>query len=133
LKILIVEDEFKLAQVLQQGLKEQGFAVEWAGDGNLGLDMALEGTFDAAVLDVMLPGRDGFEVLYELRRSGSTLPVIMLTARGNVEDRVRGLDTGADDYLSKPFDFKELLARLRAVLRRPQAELRTTLRVADLV
>lgn len=132
MKILIVEDEFKLAQVLQQGLKEQGFAVEWAGDGNLGLDMALEGTFDAAVLDVMLPGRDGFEVLYELRRSGSTLPVIMLTARGNVEDRVRGLDTGADDYLSKPFDFKELLARLRAVLRRPQAELRTTLRVADL-
>ncbi len=132
MKILIVEDEFKLAQVLQQGLKEQGFLVEWAEDGTLGLDMAREGDFDVVVLDVMLPGKNGFEVLCELRQSGSIVPVIMLTARNNVDDRVKGLDLGADDYLSKPFDFKELLARLRAILRRPKVELRTTLRVADL-
>ncbi len=106
--------------------------VEWADDGALGLDMALEGSFDAVILDVMLPGMNGFEVLSELRKSGSTLPVIMLTARNNVDDRVRGLDHGADDYLAKPFDFKELLARLRAILRRPKTELRTTLRVAGL-
>jgi two-component system, OmpR family, copper resistance phosphate regulon response regulator CusR len=132
LKILIVEDEFKLAQVLQQGLKEQGFVVDWADDGALGLDMALEGNYDAVVLDVMLPEKNGFEVLSELRQSGSIVPVIMLTARNNVDDRVKGLDLGSDDYLSKPFEFKELLARLRAILRRPQAELRATLRVADL-
>ena len=132
MKILIVEDETKLAQVLQQGLKEQSFVVEWADDGALGLDMALQGSFDAVILDVMLPGMNGFEVLSELRKSGSSLPVIMLTARNNVDDRVRGLDHGADDYLAKPFDFKELLARLRAILRRPKTELRTTLRVAGL-
>ena len=106
--------------------------VEWADDGALGLDMALQGSFDAVILDVMLPGMNGFEVLSELRKSGSSLPVIMLTARNNVDDRVRGLDHGADDYLAKPFDFKELLARLRAILRRPKTELRTTLRVAGL-
>lgn len=132
MKILIVEDEAKLAQVLQQGLKENGYVVEWAEDGSWGLELALVGGFDAMVLDVMLPGKDGFEVLRELRKSGSTLPVIMLTARTNVEDRVQGLDLGADDYLSKPFDFKELLARLRAVTRRPQTEIRNVLRVADL-
>ncbi|MDR3682809.1 MAG: response regulator transcription factor [Geothrix sp.] len=132
MKILIVEDEFKLAQVLQQGLKEQGFVVEWAGDGSLGLELARGGDFDVVVLDVMLPGKNGFEVLCELRQSGSIVPVIMLTARNNVDDRVKGLDLGADDYLSKPFDFKELLARLRAILRRPKVELRTILRVADL-
>jgi len=132
LKILIVEDEIKLAQVLQQGLKEQGFVVDWAEDGLLGLDMALRGDFDAMVLDVMLPGIDGFKVLGEFRKSGSTLPVLMLTARNNVDDRVLGLDSGADDYLSKPFAFKELLARLRAILRRPHGEIRDTLRVADL-
>lgn len=132
MKILIVEDEAKLAQVLQQGLKENGYVVEWAEDGGWGLELALQGGFDAMVLDVMLPGKDGFEVLRELRKSGSTLPVVMLTARTNVEDRVQGLDLGADDYLSKPFDFKELLARLRAVTRRPQTEIRNVLRVADL-
>lgn len=132
MKILIVEDEAKLAQVLQQGLKENGYVVEWAADGSLGLDMALEGSFDAAVLDVMLPVRNGFEVLRELRKAGSTLPIVMLTARSSIDDRVKGLDLGADDYLSKPFDFKELLARLRAVTRRPQAEIRSVLSVADL-
>jgi two-component system copper resistance phosphate regulon response regulator CusR len=132
LKILIVEDESKLAHILEQGLKENGYVVEWADDGGVGLEMALTGGFDAMVLDVMLPVRDGFEVLQKLRKSGSTLPVVMLTARSNVDDRVRGLDLGADDYLSKPFDFSELLARLRAVTRRPQTEIRNILRVADL-
>lgn len=132
MKILIVEDETKLAKILQQGLKENGYVVEWAEDGSWGLELALVGGFDAMVLDVMLPGMNGYEVLRELRKSGSTLPVVMLTARTNVEDRVQGLDLGADDYLSKPFDFKELLARLRAVTRRPQAEIRNVLRVADL-
>lgn len=132
MKILIVEDEAKLAQILEQGLKENGYVVERATDGGLGYEMALTGGFDAMVLDVMLPVKDGFEVLRLLRKSGSKLPVVMLTARSNVDDRVRGLDLGADDYLSKPFDFAELLARLRAITRRPQTEIRTTLKVADL-
>ena len=132
MKILIVEDESKLALVLQQGLKVNGYVVEWADDGEWGLELARTGGFDALVLDVMLPGKDGFEVLRELRKSGSHLPVVMLTSRNSVEDRVRGLDFGADDYLSKPFDFKELLARLRAVTRRPQTEIRNVLRVGDL-
>lgn len=132
MKILIIEDEVKLAQVLQQGLKENGYVVEWATDGGLGFELAMSGGFNAVILDVMLPVKDGFEVLRDLRKGGSTLPVVMLTARSNVEDRVRGLDLGADDYLSKPFDFKELLARLRAITRRPQVEIRNTLRVADL-
>ena len=132
MKILIVEDETKLAQILQQGLKENGYVVEWIGDGAIGLEMALSGSFDAVILDVMLPGLDGFEVLSQIRKKRSTLPVIMLTARTSVDDRVKGLDFGADDYLSKPFDFKELLARLRAVTRRPQVEIRNILSVADL-
>ena len=132
MKILIVEDETKLAEVLRQGLKENGYVVEWACDGSIGLDMALAGGFDAVILDVMLPEKDGFEVLREIRRTGSVLPVLMLTARSGVDDRVKGLDLGADDYLSKPFEFKELLARLRAITRRPQVEIRNTLKVADL-
>ncbi|MBL0211903.1 MAG: response regulator transcription factor [Holophagaceae bacterium] len=132
MKILIVEDEAKLAQVLLKGLKENGYIAEWAEDGELGLNMAREGNYAAIILDVMLPKKDGFEVLCELRKSGSSLPVMMLTSRSSVDDRVRGLDLGADDYLPKPFAFKELLARLRAVTRRPAVELRTTLKVADL-
>ena len=132
MKILIVEDETKLAQILQQGLKENGYIADWVGDGATGLEMALSGSYDAVILDVMLPAMDGFEVLSRIRETRSTLPVMMLTARTNVDDRVRGLDFGADDYLSKPFDFKELLARLRAVTRRPQVEIRSKLTVADL-
>ncbi|GLH67817.1 response regulator transcription factor [Geothrix edaphica] len=132
MKILIVEDETKLAQILQQGLKENGYIADWVGDGATGLEMALSGSYDAVILDVMLPAMDGFEVLSRIRKTRSTLPVMMLTARTNVDDRVRGLDFGADDYLSKPFDFKELLARLRAVTRRPQVEIRSKLTVADL-
>ncbi len=132
MKILIVEDEAKLALMLHKGLKENGYVADWADDGELGLDMAREGAYDAIILDVMLPKKDGFEVLRELRKAGSTVPIMMLTARSGVDDRIRGLDLGADDYLPKPFDFKELLARLRAVTRRPVVELRTILKVADL-
>lgn len=132
MKILIVEDESKLAQMLIKGLKENGYIAEWAEDGELGVAMAGEGNHDAIILDVMLPKMDGFDVLREVRKAGSMVPILMLTARSGVEDRIRGLDLGADDYLPKPFDFKELLARLRAVTRRPAVELRNVLKVADL-
>jgi len=132
MKILIVEDDIKLANVLLQGMKEQGMTVEIARDGSTGLGLAMSKSYDALILDVMLPGRNGFEILRELRGSGSSTPVVMLTARSGVEDRVKGLDLGADDYLPKPFAFKELLARIRAITRRPQVEPQNTLRVADL-
>lgn len=132
MKILIVEDEAKLAQVLLKGLKENGYIAEWAEDGELGLAMARDGSFEAIILDVMLPKMNGFDVLRDLRKAGNKVPILMLTARSGVEDRVRGLDLGADDYLPKPFDFKELLARLRAVTRRPAVEVRKVLKVADL-
>lgn len=132
MKILIVEDETRLADVLRQGLKEHGFTVEQAGDGSKGLEAILSGSYDAVILDVMLPGQDGFEVLKQVRKAGSIVPVLMLTARSGVDDRVRGLDLGADDYLPKPFEFKELLARLRAITRRPAVEPQDLLRVADL-
>lgn len=132
MKVLIIEDDIKLSNVLVQGLKEQGLSVEMSRDGLAGLEQAMSKAFDAIVLDVMLPGRNGFEILRTLRGSGSTTPVLMLTARAGVEDRVKGLDLGADDYLPKPFAFKELLARLRAITRRPQVEPQNILRVADL-
>jgi len=132
MKILIVEDDIKLSNVLVQGLKEQGMTVEMSRDGLAGLEQAMSKSFDAIVLDVMLPGRNGFEILRTLRASGSSTPVLMLTARSGLEDRVKGLDLGADDYLPKPFAFKELLARLRAITRRPQVEPQNTLKVADL-
>jgi len=131
-KLLIVEDDIKLSSVLLQGLKEQGMTVDGARDGVAGLELALSKSYDAIILDVMLPGRNGFEILRALRASGGTTPVLMLTARTGVEDRVRGLDLGADDYLPKPFAFQELLARLRAITRRPPVEPQNTLRVADL-
>lgn len=132
MKVLVVEDEAKLADILVQGLRENGFLAEAARDGRTGLALALATAYDAVILDVMLPVRDGFEVLRALRAAGSATPVLMLTARGGVDDRVRGLDLGADDYLAKPFAFKELLARLRAITRRPPAGPQTVLRVADL-
>lgn len=132
MRVLVVEDDTKLASVLRQGLKEQGFAVDIAQDGATGLKLALTTDYDAVLLDLMLPGQDGLEVLRELRRQGRVVPVLILTARSTVDDRVLGLDLGADDYLSKPFDLKELFARLRAITRRPQVEPQTTLRVADL-
>lgn len=132
MRVLVVEDDSKLASVLRQGLKEQGFAVDVAGDGTVGLKLALTTQYDAVLLDLMLPGQDGLEVLREIRRHGRAVPVLILTARSSVDDRVLGLDLGADDYLSKPFDMKELFARLRAITRRPLIEPSTILRVADL-
>ena len=132
MKVLIIEDELKLANVLVQGLKEQGILAEAARDGVSGLVMALSKPYDAIILDVMLPGKNGFEVLKELRETGKRTPVLILTARSGVDDRVRGLDLGADDYLPKPFAFRELLARVRAISRRPAVEPHTILRIADL-
>ncbi len=132
MKILIIEDEIKLSNILLQGFKEQGMAVDVARNGDAGLQTAMGTAYDAIVLDVMLPGKNGFEVLQGLRSAGDRTPVLMLTARSGVEDRVRGLDLGADDYLPKPFAFRELLARLRAITRRPQVEPLITLKVANL-
>ena len=131
MRILIVEDEVRAAAYLRQGLSEAGFSVEVAHDGVEGEHLALTQAFDLLILDVMLPGRSGWEILASVRRMSQT-PVLFLTARDRVEDRVRGLEAGADDYLVKPFAFSELLARVRTLLRRrPQAE-PDVLRVADL-
>ena len=118
MKILIVEDEAKTGDYLRQGLTEAGYAVELARNGTDGLHLALTGDHDLIVLDVMLPGLDGWQVLGALRHAGKSLPVLFLTARDLVEDRVKGLELGADDYLLKPFAFAELLARVRTLLRR---------------
>jgi two-component system copper resistance phosphate regulon response regulator CusR len=135
MKILVIEDEVRLAEYLRKGLTESGYVVDLAHDGIDGLHLAVEGTYDLIVLDVMLPGRDGFEVLAELRRQRRT-PVLMLTARDAVEDKVKGLTGGADDYLVKPFSFSELSARVQALLRRGggdrEGQLPTSLRLADL-
>ncbi|WMJ69375.1 heavy metal response regulator transcription factor [Stenotrophomonas sp. 24(2023)] len=131
MKLLIVEDESKTAHYLRTGLGEQGWAVDLAADGISGLHLARELDYDVIVLDVMLPGMDGFSVLRELRRSKQT-PVIMLTARDRVDDRVHGLGQGADDYLVKPFSFIELLARLQALVRRGRQQEPTELQVGDL-
>ncbi len=132
MRILIVEDDPKLGALLRQGLREQGFAVDVAGDGATGLQLALATDYDAIILDVLLPQQNGLEILRELRRLDRPVPVLMLSALSAVEDRVRGLNLGADDYLAKPFDFQELLARLRAITRRPPVPPMTVLRVADL-
>jgi DNA-binding response OmpR family regulator len=118
LRVLVVEDHDRMADMLRRGLEEDGYAVDTATTGEDGLWMASESPYDAIVLDVMLPGVDGIDVCRALRRGGSNVPVLMLTARDAVESRISGLDAGADDYLTKPFDFGELLARLRAVIRR---------------
>ncbi|AMO36864.1 MULTISPECIES: heavy metal response regulator transcription factor [Thauera] len=132
MKILIVEDEPKTGDYLRQGLAEAGFVVDLARDGLDGLHLALNGDYALVVLDVMLPGLDGWGVLQTLRRGGREMPVLFLTARDQVEDRVRGLDLGADDYLVKPFAFSELLARVRTLLRRGRSKEPDVLRAADL-
>jgi two-component system OmpR family response regulator len=132
MRILVVEDSVKMAAVLKRGLEEEGYAVDVAGTGEDGLWMAAENPNDAIVLDVMLPDMDGFEVCRRLRESGQWAPVLMLTARDGVPDRVRGLDAGADDYLTKPFSFTELAARTRALLRRGASERPARLAVGDL-
>jgi two-component system, OmpR family, copper resistance phosphate regulon response regulator CusR len=133
MKILIVEDEAKTGTYLQQGLTEAGFRVDLARDGHEGLDLALNGDYELIVLDVMLPGMNGWQILETLRRRGLEMPVLFLTARDQVEDRVKGLELGADDYLVKPFSFAELLARVRSILRRGRSGVEaTSLRVGDL-
>lgn len=132
MRILIVEDEPGVAQFIRQGLTEAGHAVDVARDGREGLAYALSADYDAIVLDIMLPKMNGLEVLRELRNQRVKTPVLLLTARDGVDDRVRGLDTGADDYLVKPFAFPELLARIRALLRRPPLQAGTVLVMADL-
>jgi two-component system OmpR family response regulator len=131
-RILVVEDERKLADLLARGLREEGHAADVATEGEQALWMAQAAPFDAIVLDVMLPGIDGFEVCRRLRASDVWAPVLMLTARDAVEDRVAGLDAGADDYLMKPFAFDELLARLRALTRRAPTERPTMVEIGDL-
>ena len=133
MKILIVEDETKTGDYLRQGLSEAGYVTDLARSGSDGLHLALTGDYDLLVLDVMLPGLDGWQVLESLRRSGRELPVMFLTAKDQVEERVRGLELGADDYLVKPFAFAELLARVRTLLRRGKSGTEpTVLQAADL-
>jgi two-component system OmpR family response regulator len=129
--ILLVEDELKMARALRRGLEQEGHSVDSATDGDDALSRGVEFEYDAIVLDVMLPGRDGFSICRELRARDRWAPVLMLTARDAVEDRIRGLDAGADDYLVKPFEFGELLARLRALVRRGVSERPAVLTVGD--
>ena len=132
MKILIVEDEVKTGDYLRQGLTEAGFVVDLARDGLDGLHLALNGEYELVVLDVMLPTLDGWGILQTLRRNNRAMPVLFLTARDQVEDRVRGLELGADDYLVKPFAFAELLARVRTLLRRGRSHEPEALRSANL-
>ena len=132
LRLLVVEDAVKLAALLKRGFEEEGYAVDVVGGGEEAVWIATENPYDAIVLDVVLPDIDGFEVCARLRRAGRWAPVVMLTARDAVDDRVRGLDSGADDYLTKPFAFPELVARVRALLRRGGAARPAVLAVGDL-
>jgi heavy metal response regulator len=132
MRILIIEDEKKVARFIQQGLEEERYSVDVAADGERGEAQALAEAYDLIVLDVLLPRKDGFAVLRSVREKGLATPILMLTAKSSVEDKVQGLDSGADDYLAKPFAFAELLARVRSLLRRGAAEKATILTVADL-
>ena len=132
MRLLIIEDEKKTAAHLRKGLSENGFTVDVACDGSEGLQLASAGGYALIVLDVMLPGQDGWAILSQLREAGIVTPVLFLTARDRVEDRVRGLEMGADDYLVKPYAFSELLARVRTILRRGSAIQEEVLRIADL-
>ena len=133
MRLLVVEDEQKIANFIKEGLQKEGHAVDHAADGGSGLQMALEGLHDVIVLDVMLPQLDGLSVLQQLRQKNVTTPVLLLTVRATVEDKVLGLDAGADDYLTKPFAFEEFVARVRALLRRRAETAPPILQVADLV
>ena len=132
MRILVVEDEPAIAEFVERGLRAEGYSVDRAGDGDEGLRRALTGQYDLVLLDILLPGRDGLEILTAIRGQDRQVPVIMLSALGEIEDRVRGLDRGATDYVVKPFSMEELLARVRAHLRRPHQETADVLEVGDL-
>ncbi len=133
MRVLLVEDEQRVAQALAKGLREHAYAVDVVEDGNEALYRASINSYDVILLDVLLPGRDGFEVCRELRARGNATPILMLTARATVDDRINGLDAGADDYLTKPFSFRELLARVRALLRREPQVHQAQLEIDNLV
>ncbi len=133
MKILVVEDDPKILSFVRKGLKEQGFTVEAAADGDEGFHLATATAFDVIVLDIMLPGRDGLSILRSLREQKNTVPVILLTARSALGERVEGLELGADDYLTKPFFMEELIARIHAVARRASGEQLSVLQTGDLV
>jgi two-component system, OmpR family, response regulator len=133
MKVLLVEDETKIAGFVRKGLEAQNFSVTVSGNGNEAFELAVAGSFDVILLDIMLPGRDGLSILKELRERRNTIPVILLTARAEMNDRVGGLNLGADDYITKPFFMDELLARLRAVVRRTSGETLSVLRSGPLM
>ena len=132
MRVLVAEDHASLARSIANGLREEGFAVDLTGDGEEALQWSRVNPYDCIVLDVMMPGRDGWSVLQHVRRNGSNVPVLMLTARDAIEDRVKGLNLGADDYLIKPFAFEELVARVRALVRRGHDQKSTVITIADL-
>ncbi len=133
MRVLVVEDDPKILSFVRKGLKEQGFTVETAGDGDRGLDLATASAFDVVVLDIMLPGRDGLSILRALREQKNTVPVLLLTARSALDERVEGLELGADDYLTKPFFMEELIARIHALARRASGDQLSVLQTEDLV
>jgi len=132
MRILVVEDDKKVAGFIKKGLEEETYAVDVAYDGEEGLHLGAGGQYDLIILDIMLPKVDGLEILSQLRAQGSDVPILLLTAKDAVDDRVTGLNKGADDYLTKPFAFSELLARVRVLLRRGKAEVKTILQISDL-
>lgn len=133
MRILIVEDEHKIANSIKRGLEQEGFAADVAYDGEEGFDLASSESYDVIVLDLMLPKMDGMAICRKLREEGNNTPILILTAKGELDDRVSGLNSGADDYLVKPFAFAELVARIKALSRRPKETLGTTLSLGDLV
>ena len=133
MRILVVEDEKKVARFIQQGLEEEHYTVDVANEGEEGEALAVKGSYDLLILDIMLPGKSGVEITRSVRAMGLSVSILMLTAKTATEDKVAGLDSGADDYLTKPFAFAELLARVRSLLRRGAAEKTTTLAISDLV
>jgi two-component system copper resistance phosphate regulon response regulator CusR len=132
MRILVIEDETKTRDYLKKGLSENGFVVDTATDGETGLHLALTGEYDLIVLDIMLPGRDGWSIISDVRKRGKATPTLFLTARDAVQDRVKGLELGADDYLVKPFAFSELLARVRSLIRRGPSRQLENMRIDDL-
>ncbi len=132
MRILVVEDEHRIANSIKKGLEQENYAVDVSYDGNYGYDLASTEEYDVIILDLMLPGIDGIKICQNLRKNKINIPILILTAKGQIEDRVKGLDSGADDYLVKPFSFEELLARIRALIRRPKTAFGETLTAVDL-